>query len=109
KQGLDSLRKRAYNMTESGKALSRPGFAKSFFGVKINPKDQTSAYQLQPFNLQTLPLGTREHDAACREMQDVWNRWVTAVDHLAAMDSFCGMIEPYIYDNRSEDRELVDM
>jgi len=27
---------------------------------------------------------------------------------LAAMDSFCSMIEPYIYDNRSEDRELVN-
>src|SRR5690606_37757994 len=76
---------------------------------KMDPKDQANAYQLLPFNLETLPLGTQEHDAACREMQDVWNRWVTAVDHLTAMDSFCSMIEPYIYDNRSEDRGLVSM
>ncbi len=106
-KGLDSLRTRAYNMTASGKTEIRPSFW-AIADKKAKAKDKEDSVQLRPFNLQNLPLGTRDHDDTCREMQDVWNRWVTAVDHLAAMDSFCSMIEPYIYDNRSEDRELVN-
>lgn len=106
-QGLENLRSRAYNMTKSGKAEIQPSFW-AFPEKKAKAKDKEDAFQLRAFTLDNLPLGTRDHTDTCREMQDVWNRWVTAVDHLAAMDSFCGMIEPYIYDNRSEDRELVN-
>jgi hypothetical protein len=107
RDGLTGLRKRAYNLTASGKAEASPSLNQRIFGVQVTQKDRDDSYNLYSVSLQTLPLGTQEHDATCREMQDVWNRWVVAVDHLAAMDSFCGMIEPYIYDNRSEDRELV--
>jgi hypothetical protein len=42
-------------------------------------------------------------------MRDVWDRWVKSVDHLVAMNSFCSLLEPYVYDNRDEDREHVAM
>ncbi|MNT11107.1 hypothetical protein D3C72_1459700 [compost metagenome] len=32
-----------------------------------------------------------------------------AIDHLSAIESLCSMINPYIYDNRTEDRFLVVM
>ena len=56
-----------------------------------------------------MPVGSVEHTDACRELNDVWSRWVVAIDHLSAIESMCGMISPYVYDNRSEDRALVTM
>jgi len=105
--GLNSLRDRAYRLTASGKSSATQSWLGAVMGNMPNAKDKDDGYQMRTFDLKTLPLGTQEHDATCREMQDVWNRWVTAVDHLAAMDAFCNMIEPYVYDSRSEDRDLV--
>lgn len=106
--GLAKMRDRAYKLSPSWTVLMNSGKPGNMANP-INPKDFTDSTNLVQFNLQNLPMGTTEHKNVCREMQDVWSRWVSAVDHLVAMDSFCGMIGPYIFDNRSEDQELVDM
>lgn len=77
--------------------------------LKAVEKYREAIRNLEPFNLTALPLGTPEHEETCRELIDVWSRWIGAIDHLAAMDSFCSIIEPYIYDTRLEDRQLVKM
>jgi len=112
-EGLKALRLRAFRMTKSANALvnSNPSYYPIYFPVdkKQWSQDQKDAQNLVSFNLQTLPLGTQEHEDACRELNDVWDRWTVAVSHLAAMSSFCGMIEPYVYDTRPEDQDLVMM
>lgn len=107
-EGLQALRLRAYRMTKTANAIvSYPGYYQ--LNQKQIVQDQADAKNLVPFNLKELPLGTQDHDAVCRELNDVWNRWTVSIDHLAAMDSFCNMIEPYVFDTRPEDRDLVLM
>jgi len=108
-EGISSLRLRALKMTKSGDMV--PGMYPGYYQVnKVQiAKDQESAKNLEAFNLAKLPLGTAEHDNVCRELNDVWNRWTVSIDHLAAMESFCSMIEPYVFDSRPEDRDLVAM
>lgn len=107
-ESLRALRGRAFKMTKSGTVIAGyPGYYQ--VNQKQMDKDRFDSQNLVPFNLKQLPLGTQEHDAVCRELDDVWNRWTVAIDHLAAMDSFCNMIEPYVYDTRPEDADLVKM
>ncbi|WP_413293023.1 collagen-like protein [Bdellovibrio sp. HCB185ZH] len=117
-EGLKSLQERAFRLTESGKAVQAP-----YNGGYTNRVDDKTAAKLQAAllrdrnaanNLETLvPANlvkdSRAYADACRETQDVWNRWVSAIDHLAAIESFCLMIDNYIYDNRSEDQTIVQM
>lgn len=106
--GLTSLRNRAYKMTKSGTQLPTYPAYYQVNQAQIK-KDSEAAKNLNPFNLKALPLGTTEHDNVCRELNDVWGHWTSAIDHLAASDAFCNMLEPYVYDNRSEDASLVQM
>jgi hypothetical protein len=103
-EGLDELRSQAFQLSPRGKDSGAfRGYYPKFTG------DAKAAQNLMQFNLNDLPIGTLEHDDVCRELQDVWSRWTSAVDHLAASDAFCNMVEPYIYDNRPEDKSLVSM
>lgn len=105
--GLKSLRNQAYTMTASGRLLAAGTAPGPLANSGQISKDWEEATQLRPFDTLKGQKGTTAHATACREIQDVWNRWVVAVDHLSALESLCGMIEPYIYDSRSEDRALV--
>lgn len=105
--GLQALRQRAYTMTTSGK--NRIGWNGGSVNNERITKDWNDAYQLRVFDADRLAAGSADYMTACREMQDVWGRWVTAVDHLSAIESLCSMIEPYVFDNRDEDKALVLM
>ena len=107
--GLKNLRNQAYAMTDSGRKLANGTSAGPLVNGAQIAKDWEDATQLRPFETLKGRKGSAAHTAACREIQDVWDRWVVAVDHLSALESLCGMIDPYIYDTRSEDRALVKM
>ncbi|QDK36971.1 hypothetical protein DOE51_04880 [Bdellovibrio sp. NC01] len=109
KEGLASVRQRAYSMTASGKNPVNTTWGGLIVNKGQVDKDWDDAFQLRIYDAVNLKKGSAEYTNSCRELQDVWNRWTTAVDHLAAVESFCSMIEPYIYDNRQEDRVLVQM
>ncbi|MDG0817960.1 hypothetical protein [Bdellovibrio svalbardensis] len=109
KEGLISVRNKAYATTKSGQDPMNTSLGVMLVNRKQIDKDWDDAYQLRLYNPTTLKRGTVEYTNSCRELQDVWNRWTAAVDHLSALESFCSMIEPYIYDNRQEDRVLVQM
>lgn len=109
KEGLAGLQLRAHRMTKSGSNFI-PMYPGAYQANKVQlEQDQLDAQNMVPFNLKQLPLGTREHDDVCRELSDVWNRWTVTVEDLAAMDAFCSMIEPYVFDTRPEDASLVQM
>ncbi len=109
KEGLASVRNRAYAMTKSGQDPVNTTMGGLIVNRRQMDQDWDNAFQLRLFDAANLKNGTTEYTNACRELQDVWNRWTAAVDHLSALESFCSMIEPYIYDNRQEDRVLVQM
>lgn len=104
--GLRRLQNQAYMLTESGKRFASSG-GSAFVGLTLNQKDWDDAQVLKPFDSLVNKKGTFEHTNACREMKDVWDRWVVAVDHLSALESLCGMIDSYVYDTRTEDRAIV--
>jgi hypothetical protein len=118
-EGLKSLQKRAFALTETGKAVP-PAYNGSYTSPKGDEKTQAAILKkaqedrIAGDNLATLvpasfTKDSRAYADACRETQDVWNRWVSAIDHLAAIESFCMMIDNYVYDNRSEDQKIVAM
>ncbi|WP_413558165.1 hypothetical protein [Bdellovibrio sp. HCB209] len=113
KAGLKSLQDRAYRMTETGQSLGQPynGSYKSPTKEQMAQatRDRQAGDNLETLIPANLVKNTRMHADVCRETQDVWNRWVAAVDHLQAIESFCQMIDNYIYDSRSEDATLVQM
>ena len=111
KEGFNSIKNRAYRYTSTGKnsILTNSIIAQAPSGAELIYKDYEIAGRLETLTLKNLPRGSREYNDACREMNDVWNRWVTVVDHMAAVESFCQMIDNYIYDNRSEDSAVVQM
>ncbi|QLY24584.1 collagen-like protein [Bdellovibrio sp. KM01] len=117
-EGLKSLQDRAFRLTESGKAVQAPynGGYTNRVDDKVAAKmqaallrDRNAANNLETLVPANLVKDSRAYADACRETQDVWNRWVSAIDHLAAIESFCLMIDNYIYDNRSEDQTIVQM
>ena len=109
KDGLNSLRQAAYAKSASGQNPVNNTIGGLFLNKKQMDKDWNDALNLVSYNAANLKQGTAAYDNACRELQDVWNRWTSAVDHLSAIESFCSMISPYIYDNRAEDQTLVQM
>ncbi|MGE5085522.1 MAG: hypothetical protein ACM3MG_04425 [Bacillota bacterium] len=111
KEGFSSIRNRAYRFTSTGKnsAFTNAIISQDPAGADMIYKDYDIAARLDTITLKNLPRGSREYNDTCREMNDVWNRWVTVVDHMGAVESFCQMIDNYIYDNRSEDAAVVQM
>ncbi len=96
--GVTSLLQRSMQMDGFGAA-----------GMYNSGKRPANPYVFRNLTLEKMPKGTRAYNDACREMQLTWDRWVKTVDHLTAVDSLCGIIEPYVYDQRPEDRDMVMM
>lgn len=107
--GLSKLQFRIYEKTKS----SNNPMNNSLLGLLINKKqmdrDWESSKQLSLYKTSVFRPGTLEYTNSCRELQEVWTRWMTAIDQLSAVESFCSMIEPYVYDSRPEDIFLVQM
>ncbi|MFM6928585.1 MAG: hypothetical protein ACKOX6_08980 [Bdellovibrio sp.] len=111
RDGFNSIKNRAYRFTSTGSnsTFTNAIIAQDPNGADLIYKNYEIAGRLETINLKNLPRGSRGYNDVCREMNDVWNRWVTVIDHLAAVESFCQMIDNYIYDNRSEDSAVVQM
>lgn len=112
KAGFQSLKNRAYRFTKTGKNSDLTNAlvtAKTTTGIQQLALDDQMASNLETLTLKYMPRGSQAYSDACREMTDVWNRWMAVVDHLSAVESYCQMINNYIYDGRSEDAALVQM
>ncbi|MBO9665386.1 MAG: hypothetical protein J7501_01060 [Bdellovibrio sp.] len=109
KEGVVSLQNRAYKMTKAGSTPPAYYGSQATLTAEQIKADRASAANLETFVPSLLKEDSRAYVDTCREISDVWNRYVTAIDHLAAVESFCQMIDGYIYDNRSEDSALVQM
>jgi hypothetical protein len=69
-------------------------------GVYVDPKLQkesdTIVKNLSNINLKELPVGSREHEIMCQNLESAWLDWSSAIDHLGAVQFFCDMIDPVL-------------
>lgn len=51
---------------------------------------------LSNINLTTLPMGSRDNEIVCQQLESAWLDWSAAMDHLGAVQFFCDMIDPVL-------------
>lgn len=52
-----------------------------------------NAENLVNINLKNLPLGSRQNEVACQQLEASWLSWSASLDHLGATQLFCNMID----------------
>ena len=95
---MKQLREGALSLTPTGRArVAKYGYA----DTKQQIANLKTAESLESLNLQELPLGSREHELACQQLESTWLDWSAAIDHLGAIQFFCDMIDP-VLDNKMD-------
>ncbi|NUN06343.1 MAG: hypothetical protein HUU57_11330, partial [Bdellovibrio sp.] len=95
---MKQLRDGALSLTPTGRAR----IAKyDYENTKVQIASLRTAQNLESLNLQELPLGSREHELACQQLETTWLDWSAAIDHLGAIQFFCDMIDP-VLDNKMD-------
>lgn len=52
-----------------------------------------SAENLTVINLNNLPLGSRNNEIACQQLESAWLNWSSALDHIGATKLYCNLID----------------
>lgn len=95
---MKQLREGALSLTPTGRArIVKYGYAET----RQQIDNLKTAQALDSLNLQELPLGSREHELACQQLETTWLDWSAAIDHLGAIQFFCDMIDP-VLDNKMD-------
>ena len=96
--GLKAVKSGSWSLTGTGQGknvIFTPGG-----GMYTDPVKQTQDVKvmntLANFNLDNLPLGSRENEIACQQLEGAWLDWSAAMDHLGAIQFFCDMIDPVL-------------
>lgn len=104
---MKELRAGAYSLTLSGRGQAVKISATGV--VYIDPKvDYDSSQQMKnlaTLNTSQLPVGSREHEVACQQLESAWLDWSAAIDHLGAIQFFCDMIDPVL--DSKMDKDIV--
>lgn len=100
---MKQLREGALSLTASGRArIAKYGYE----DTKVQIANLRTAQNLESLNLQELPLGSREHELACQQLETTWLDWSAAIDHLGAIQFFCDMIDP-VLDNKMDENLIM--
>lgn len=96
--GMKSLRQGAYSLTDAGRGKIK---VQTIGGVPYADaiaqiESEQIAKVLGTFTLQQLPVGSRENEIACQQLESAWLDWSSAIDHLGAIQFFCDMIDPVL-------------
>lgn len=90
---MRQLREGAFSLTETGRAqVVKTGY----LDTKRQIDNLRTADILGSLNLKELPLGSREHEIACQQLESAWLDWSAAIDHLGAIQFFCDMVDPVL-------------
>lgn len=96
--GLKAVKSGSWSLTGTGQGKNVI-FTPSG-GMYTDPVKQTQDVKvmntLANFNLDNLPLGSRENEIACQQLEGAWLDWSAAMDHLGAIQFFCDMIDPVL-------------
>lgn len=96
--GMREARNGSYSLTNAG----RGKHMKITVGgaMYTDPKVQTESLKVSQvlgnINLKELPLGSRQHEIMCQQLESAWLDWAAAIDHLGAVQFFCDMIDPVL-------------
>lgn len=95
---MAALRMGSYSLTDAG--LGKAVKVTPAGGVYTDPKVQIESQKISKvlgnFNLKQLPVGSRENELACQQLESAWLDWSAAIDHLGAIQFFCDMIDPVL-------------
>lgn len=95
---MTALRLGSYGLTDAG--MGKAAVMTPAGGYYIDPKVQVSSQKISKvlgnFDLNTLPVGSRENELACQQLESAWLDWSAAIDHLGAIQFFCDMIDPVL-------------
>lgn len=99
-QGLAAVRSGSFSLTRLGRGEVRLAPVLAPVPIVYNDPYLTEASKemqnLGNINLNQIPLGSREHEIACQQLESTWLDWSAAIDHLGAIQFFCDMIDPVL-------------
>lgn len=92
---LKDLRQSSFSLTPAGqgKAVIVTSTGYIYIDPKIEQESYRIAETLGNFDLTNLPVGSRQHDIMCKNLENAWLDWSGAIDHLGAIQFFCDMID----------------
>lgn len=95
---MNALRQGSYSMTDSG--MNRDIIPTPSGYYVRDPKIQVASAKtmkvLGNFTLAQLPVGSRENEIACQQLESAWLDWSSAIDHIGAIQFFCDLIDPVL-------------
>ncbi|MEK2646307.1 hypothetical protein [Bdellovibrio sp. BCCA] len=101
--GMKALREESLSLTEFGRRLSKKF---RIAGVRVEgfntldmiylARDVKVTKGLSNLTLKTLPVGSRDNEVVCQQLESAWLDWSAALDHLGAIQFFCDMIDPVL-------------
>ena len=99
-QSLSAVRSGSFSLTRLGRGEVRmlPVLAPVpiFYQDPYLKEASDEMANLNNINLNQIPMGTREHEVVCQQLESTWLDWSSAVDHLGAIQFFCDMIDPVL-------------
>ncbi|MBO9665829.1 MAG: hypothetical protein J7501_03345 [Bdellovibrio sp.] len=97
-QGVSALRSGSYSLTDSGqgKTLVMTPNGGYYPDPKKQIEDTKRMKNLETLTTANLPIGSRENEIACQQLENAWLDWSAAMDHLGAIQFFCDMIDPVL-------------
>lgn len=93
---MQGLRVQAWGLAQNGRLTDK----KTLPG-QLAKQDQDVIRTLSTFNVRNLPMGSREHELICQQLETTWLDWSAAIDHLGATQFYCDMIDDVI-DNKTD-------
>lgn len=95
---MRALRNGSFSLTDAGRGLDvKIGLTgMPYRDAKVQTESIKIAQALGNLNLNQLPMGSREHELVCQQLESAWLDWSAAIDHLGAVQFFCDMIDPVL-------------
>ncbi|MDG0817116.1 hypothetical protein [Bdellovibrio svalbardensis] len=98
--GVQALKSGSWSLTDTGQGktlvYNSVGYGYMYQDPKKQVQDAKTMKTLGNFTLEYLPLGSRENELVCQQLEGAWLDWSAAMDHLGAIQFFCDMIDPVL-------------
>lgn len=93
--GMKSLRQSSYSLTPAGqgKAVVVTNTGHVYTDLKLEQQSYETSQSLGNFDQKHIPVGSRQHDITCQNLENAWLDWSNALDHLGAVQFFCDMVD----------------
>lgn len=95
---LDAVKMAAFSLTpeaKTGGVIITP-MGPVYVGIGAKTKMNPTAQSLSNLTLNQLPIGSREHEVTCQQLESAWIDWSAAIDHLGAIQFFCDLVDPVL-------------